>query len=68
MTIGSQEHYDMMASFEKYMKQCPIPGRLDREDKSIWRKGHIYQDGNTNDLFNLYCAGYSHARCEYMNG
>lgn len=66
MRIGSQEHYDMMAAFEKYAARSPIRCRFDKESKDQWPNGRIYQDGNTNDLFNLYSAGYALARCHYM--
>lgn len=32
--------------------------RLDKEDKSLWAKGNIYQDGMTNELFLAYRKGY----------
>lgn len=66
MQIGSGEHDEMILSFDKYMKRSPIPCRLDKEPKSEWVKRHIYQDGHTNDLFNLYAAGYALARCVYL--
>lgn len=66
MKLGTAEHQEMISSFEKYAKRSPALVRLDKEAKSEWPRGHIYQDGHTNDLFNLYCAGYSHARCVYL--
>jgi len=68
MTLGTQEHYDMLSSFEKYMTRSPIRCRFDKEPKEDWKKRRIYQDSNTNDLFNVYCAGYASARCAYLQG
>lgn len=68
MKLGTTEHYDMIASFEKYAKTSPVRVRFDKEPKADWAKGRIYQDMNTNDLFNLYCAGYASARCAYLQG
>lgn len=68
MTLGSQEHYDVMASFEKHLATTYHRGRMDKEDKSMWRKQIFYQDGNINSLFQLYRAGYSNARCVYLQG
>jgi len=68
MTLGTTEHYEMIASFEKYIHASPIRCRVDKEAKEEWHKGRIYQDGNTNDLFNLYSAGYANARCVYAQG
>jgi hypothetical protein len=70
MTLGTQEHINIMAAFEKYAKSAHngIRFRLDREQKSEWPKGHVYQDGLTNDFFKLYSAGYANARCVYLQG
>jgi len=51
----SQEQYDLMAQFEKTYRY----GRLDREPKSFWLKGIIYQDGEVNKLFLAYQQGYA---------
>lgn len=66
MKIGTREHQDIIAAFEKYLSKAPLRCRLDKEDKSLWPKGLIYQDGRTNDLFMVYSAGYACARCVYM--
>ena len=57
MTLFSKEYYDLMAAFERDFKGR----RLDREDKSFWPKGIIYQDGHVNDLFLAYRMGASYA-------
>lgn len=69
MTLGTKEHQDLLASFEKFAKaRNGIRFRLDREPKGQWAKGHVYQDGLTNDFFKLYSAGYANARCVYLQG
>ena len=68
MNIGSKEHYEMITDFEKSAKALPVAlGRFDKEEKSEWSKGNIYEDGATNGLFKLFSAGYSNARCKYIN-
>lgn len=56
--LTTQEHYDLMKQFEKDCK----PGRVDREDKSLWQKGIIYQDGHVNRLFLAYRQGYAYGK------
>lgn len=54
------EHYALLDQFERDCK--PLAGRLDREGKSLWPKGIIYQDGRTNDLFLAYRRGYAYCK------
>lgn len=68
MQIGTQEHYDIISSFEKYIAGGFFLLRMDKEEKSEWQKGRIYQSGETNNMFKLYSAGYSNARCVYLQG
>lgn len=67
MTIGTTEHYDMMAAFEKFMRKSAIRSRFDKEEKTEWRKGRVYQCMLTNDFFKAYSGGYALARCVYMS-
>ncbi len=53
--LKSKEHYDLMAQFEKEFKHL----RLDREDKSFWAMGQVYQNGEVNELFKAYRRGYA---------
>ena len=54
--LNTKEHYDLMAKFERDFKG----ERLDREeDKELWKRGRIYQNGRVNDLFLAYRMGYS---------
>lgn len=62
MRIETKEHYDLMASFEK----ANSTERLDKEEKELWPKGQIYQDGIVNKLFISYRKGYALAKCIYM--
>lgn len=55
MKLLGKEHYDLMEAFERDHSGQ----RLDREDKSFWTAGHIYQSGMTNELFLAYRKGYS---------
>lgn len=55
MKLLSQEHYDLMAMFEREFHGA----RLDKEDKSIWSRGHVYQNGETNNLFLAFRRGYA---------
>lgn len=52
--LTTKEHYDLMAQFER-----EFSGRMDREDKSLWPQGYVYQDGHVNNLFLAYRRGYS---------
>ena len=54
MSLFSKEHYEIIEQFEKQFN-----GRMDKEDKSIWSKGVIYQDGMMNQLFLAFRQGYA---------
>lgn len=47
MTLGSKEHYDLIAMFESVF----TGHRFDKEPKDMWSKGYVYQNGETNNLF-----------------
>lgn len=55
--LKDKEHYDLLTAFER----CHS-GRFDREDKSLWTKGVIYQDGRMNELFLAFRQGYAYAK------
>lgn len=63
MQIHSQEHIDLIAMFEK-----EYSGRFDKEPKTLWPFGRIYQDGPLNEQFLAYRRGYALARAVYING
>ncbi|MCZ4331050.1 hypothetical protein [Castellaniella denitrificans] len=57
--LMTQEHYDLMAAFERFHS-----GRFDREDKSLWPKGVIYQDGLVNEMFLAFRHGYAYSQAD----
>lgn len=62
MNLGSKEHYEILDNFEKNFNYL----RLDREnDKELWKKGIIYQSGETNNMYNAFIIGYSFGRVQY---
>ena len=63
MTVGSKEFYEIVEMFDKEYKGY----RLEKEDKTMWLSGNVYQNGEVNRLFMAYQKGYSLARCVYQN-
>lgn len=55
--LTSKDHYELMDMFEREFAGF---GRLDKEDKSLWAKGQIYQHGDMNNLFLAYRKGASY--------
>jgi hypothetical protein len=53
--LKTKEHYELMDEFEKEYSHR----RLAREDKDMWPRGAVYQDGATNELFRAYRQGYA---------
>lgn len=62
MSIFSQEHYDIIAAFEKTYRN---EARMDKEDKEMWSKGYIYQHAELNRLFIAFRHGVSFGRSYY---
>ncbi len=60
MMLNTKEHYDIMSQFEILFNHC----RLDKENKELWGKGRVYQDGKVNDLFLAYRLGYSFGKTQ----
>lgn len=62
--LYTKEWYEIMESFEKghYGRF-----RMDREDKEIWKIGAYYQNGECNEWFKMYLAGYMAGRSAYLN-
>lgn len=59
MQLITKEHYDVMAHFEKiYGKQY----RMDKEEKSYWLKGNIYQHPEANMLFKAFRQGVAYGK------
>lgn len=57
--LMTQEHYALMSAFER----CHS-GRFDKEEKSLWPMGVIYQDGRVNELFQAYRKGYAYSQAD----
>jgi hypothetical protein len=57
--LDTLEHIELMEMFEKTFKY----ERLDKEDRSLWPRGIIYQNGQTNALFLAYRHGYALGKC-----
>lgn len=57
MTLNSKDHYDLMEQFEREFRGF---ARMDKEDKSLWAKGRIYQHGELNSMFLAYRRGVSY--------
>lgn len=55
MQIKTQEHYDLLAQFEREF----TGHRTDKERKDLWAMGHVYQDGQLNEIFLAYRKGYA---------
>lgn len=60
-SLHSQEHYDLIAAFEREFRRGDFPGRgsLEREPKDQWAGGSLYQNGEVNALFLAYRRGYA---------
>lgn len=56
--LKTKEHHELIAQFERDCK----PGRADKENKDLWERGIVYQDGNVNELFIMYRKGYAFGR------
>ena len=64
--LHTKEHYDLMNQFDRdvglrMLKEFSCM-RLDKEDKKLWGKSIIYEDGETNKLFCAYRHGYVFGR------
>lgn len=58
---NTKEHYELMDYFEKRTRH-----RIDRENKELWAKGHIYQNGEANQEFLVFREGYALAKSIYQ--
>src|SRR5690606_35615963 len=60
--LNDKEHYDLMSAFERRHS-----GRKDREEKSLWPRGVIYQDGRVNELFLAFRQGHAYAKADDLS-
>lgn len=58
MELKSREHAELIAQFEKDIKRQIYGARFDKEPRESWKRGIIYQDGRTNEMFLIYRLGY----------
>ena len=64
MKLLSKEHYEIMDAFEANMDKTSMYVRLDREqDKELWKKGYLYEHGETNNLFKVFRMGVAYQKC-----
>lgn len=54
-SLISKEHYELLNEFEKTFSHL----RFDKEEKTLWSQGYIYQNGEANQLFLAYRHGFS---------
>jgi hypothetical protein len=64
MTVGSQEHDDLIAQFERDYRITER--RAEKEPRRLWAQGNVYSHGETNAVFDAYRKGYAFARCVYL--
>lgn len=64
MQIHTKEHHDVIAAFEQFMGKG---GDYRKEDKEYWAKySAIYANGEMNQKFLAFRAGYAFAKCVYQ--
>lgn len=59
MTLVSKEHYEMIEMFEKVFAG---QYRMEKEDKTMWTKGRVYQHDNLNQLFLAFRHGVAYGK------
>lgn len=59
MSLTSKEHYELIEMFEKVFAGSY---RMDKEDKSLWSKGNVYQNGEMNQLFLAFRQGVAYGK------
>lgn len=55
--LNSKEHYELMEQFERQFH-----GRMEKETKSMWPRGNVYQDGHINQAFLGFRSGYAYGK------
>lgn len=60
MQLGTAEHYELMAQFERCFNLHLPTAR--KESKELWPKGYVYCHGPTNDAFLAFRHGYAYGR------
>lgn len=59
--LFTKEFYEVMTEFEKQAKHLVRTGSqgLKKEPKESWKSQVYYTDGNANNAFKMFLAGYS---------
>lgn len=65
---GTKEFYEMQTAFEKMVNSINCPIYLGCEIVRSPKDSHFfYENGNLNNAFLMYMAGYSNGRNTYMS-
>ena len=64
MQAESKEWYELIATFER--SEFAKGYRRDKEDREFWKRGRLYQNGELNELFRAFQAGYALGKCSYQ--
>lgn len=64
MTLGSREHDELIQQFERDSRQRMPSAAVAKEPRELWKNGHVYQDGHTNQLFVAYSLGHAYGIAE----
>lgn len=66
MKLFSKEFYDLMAFFERTIGKIAYVGNdFSKEPKDLWLKAQYYCNGQINNLFKVFIAGYVYKESEY---
>lgn len=61
--LFTKEHYELLNEFEKNYQGK----RLDKEkNKDLWKKGQVYENGETNELYKAFILGFSLGKVFYQ--
>ena len=61
----NKEHHEIMAVFERTIGKGH---RLDHEDRALWARGCVYQNGEVNELFKAFRSGFALAKSMAQQG
>lgn len=66
--VGSKEWYDLIHSFEtQATKKLYMRGGLDKESKEMQKRGHVYTNGEVDNIFHAYMMGYMNGRRTWID-
>lgn len=58
--LNTIEHDELISQFERDFRITG--GRARKEPKELWKSGHLYCHGETNELFLAYRIGYAYGK------